>query len=73
MSAGAPFTQSDKQLEHDGERSAAWSRGLFVGAGILVATGVTLLVLKPGSQQPTSSVAVGFDARSATAVWRGSF
>jgi tetratricopeptide (TPR) repeat protein len=25
MSAGAPFTQSDKQLEHDGERSAAWS------------------------------------------------
>jgi hypothetical protein len=73
LSAGAPFTESDKQLEHDGEHSAAWSRGLFVGAAVLVTTGVTLLVLQPGKTPPTTSVAVGFDARTATAVWRGSF
>jgi hypothetical protein len=67
------FTQSDKQLEHDGERSAAWARGLFVGAGVLVAAGVTVLVVQPGSAKPNTTLAVSVDARTATAVWRGSF
>ncbi|HEV8548673.1 MAG TPA: hypothetical protein VGQ57_06590 [Polyangiaceae bacterium] len=70
---GVPFTQNDKELESDGERSAAVARGLYVGAGALVAAGVTLLVLRPGDAKPSGSLAVGFDARSATASWRGSF
>jgi tetratricopeptide (TPR) repeat protein len=73
MHAGDPYTQSDKQLEHDGERSAAWARGLFAGAAVLVTTGVTLLVLQPGSAKPRNTLAVGFNAGTATAVWRGSF
>ena len=73
MAAGDPFTQSDKQLEQDGERSAAWARGLFAGAAVLVTAGVTLLVLQPGSAKPTTTLAVGLDAGTAKAVWRGSF
>jgi hypothetical protein len=67
------FTQSDEELMHHGERSAAWARGLFVGAGVLVAAGVTLLVLQPGSAKPATTLAVTLDTRTATAVWRGSF
>lgn len=73
MNADAAFTQSDKQLEHDGERSAAWARGLFAGAGVLVAAGVTVLVLQPGSTKPANTLAVSLDTRSAAAVWSGSF
>jgi len=73
VSAGNAFTQTDKQMEQDGERSAAWARGLFAGAAVLVGAGVTLLVIRPGSSAPATTVGVGVDAQGATAVWRGSF
>lgn len=73
IDAGDPFTQSDKQLEHDGERSASWARGLLAGGAVLVTTGVTLLVLQPGSAKPSTTVSIGLGAGTATAAWRGSF
>ena len=73
MHPGNEFTHADKQIEHDGERSAAWARGFFVGASVLVATGITLLVVQPGSAKPASTVTMAFDAQGATAAWRGHF
>jgi hypothetical protein len=72
--SGAGFTANDKQLENEGQRAANWASGLFVGSAGLVAVGVTLLLLDTHrGTQTTTALAVGFDTRAATAVWRGSF
>jgi hypothetical protein len=72
--SGAGFTANDKRLENEGRRAANWASGLFVGSAGLVAVGVTLLLLDTHrGTKTTTALAVGFDTRAATAVWRGSF